>query len=592
MKTNEDSMSGHLENKIRILEKKIRTLEKEARTTRFSQKLTRTLFDISNAVMTSDNLEELYPVIYRALNNLLALPNFYIAIYNKKKGTLKIPFFVDEYDAEVLYEKTFDVDMSLTGEVIKAKKPLFLTESMLMERAAENRIIGTPSKIWIGVPLIVRKTVIGVMAIQSYHDPDYFTPNDKDLLVSVSHQVALAIERKHNMDEINVLRNYLFNIIDSMPSILVGVNRQKQVTQWNLQAQEETGIPFEKALGRPVNQVFPRLARHLDRITQSIQAGQVKTSLKNTFSKNSQTRHEDIIIYPLVTNGVEGAVIRIDDVTEKVRLEEMMIQSEKMMSIGGLAAGMAHEINNPLAGMMQNAQLIYQRLAHDLPANTRVAEEMGIDMKTIQAYMEKRGILEKLETITKTGNRAARIITNMLNFARKSDDVFEPEDMAGLLMDTVELARSDYNLKKQYDFKKIDIVTEFDPDLPPVYCDRNKIQQVLLNLFKNAAQAMHDQADVTNPARLVLRLVSMEGGVKIEIEDNGPGMDEATRKHMFEPFFTTKDVGKGTGLGLSVSYFIIVNDHKGKMRVRANPGSGSTFIIELPLEQQQNKSCP
>lgn len=280
---------------------------------------------------------------------------------------------------------------------------------------------------------------------------------------------------------------------------------------------------------------------------------------------------------------ITSARVVVQDITERKQVEELMVQSEKMLSIGGLAAGMAHEINNPLAGMMQNAQVIYNRLSSDLPANKEAASASGISMDSIRSYMDKRNILEQLQSINDAGARAARIVNNMLSFSRKSDSSKTKHQAAVLMDESVELARSDYNLARKYDFKRIRIVKAYAPNLPGVYCEKSKIEQVLLNILKNSAEAMTmDQQDNEIPElRLSLSLES--DFIKMEIADNGPGMGEETRKRIFEPFFTTKTVDQGTGLGLSVSYFIIVDDHKGKMDASSTPGEGSCFTIHLPV---------
>jgi signal transduction histidine kinase len=161
-----------------------------------------------------------------------------------------------------------------------------------------------------------------------------------------------------------------------------------------------------------------------------------------------------------------------------------------------------------------------------------------------------------LENIRHSGSRAAAIVKNMLNFVRKSDHVVSGHDLGSLLDTTVELARTDYDIKKHYDFKQIRIVREYDHALPPVPCEASKIQQVFLNIIKNGAEAMAGRGKVGTPPTFILRVKDDGPWVRVELEDNGPGMDEATRRRIFEPFFTTKPVGKGTGLGLSVSYFI------------------------------------
>ncbi len=281
---------------------------------------------------------------------------------------------------------------------------------------------------------------------------------------------------------------------------------------------------------------------------------------------------------------IVSARVVVHDITERKQVEELMVQSEKMMSIGGLAAGMAHEINNPLAGMMQNAQVIHNRLTKPLPANEQAAIESGTTMDSIKMFMEKRKILHQLENINTAGIRAARIVNNMLSFARKSNSEKQRNDIYKLMEETLDLAQSDYNLTKKYDFKRIDIIKEYAPGLPELYCEKSKIEQVLLNILKNSAEAMAAENSTDKPPILRLRLYKEQTHINIEIEDNGPGMEEKTSKHIFEPFFTTKSVDEGTGLGLSVSYFIVVDDHKGKMSVKSNLGKGTRFIIQLPIE--------
>ena len=564
------------------LEQRVIELEEKADQKSFSEKLTRTLFDISNAVNITTDLNELYQSIYKSLDRLMGLPNLYIAIYKAKTNKISIPFFVDQYDGYSEYEDYFTETNSLTGEVLQKKIPLFLNESQLNKRAAQGKILGTTPKIWLGVPLLKRKVPFGIIAVQCYDNPNYFSRKDLDILISVSNQIALAIERKQSLDERDMLKNYLYNIINSMPSILVGGDKKGFVTQWNLQAELETGVKAADAKGKSLVDVFPRLSQNMDQIKESIRSNKIKTRLKQKYFTGNETRYEDIIIYPLIINRVDGVVIRMDDITDKICLEEMMIQSEKMLSIGGLAAGMAHEINNPLAGMIQNAQVIYNRICQDLPANEKAAEEVGISLKDLRDYMEKRGVLNMLNMINDTGNRAARIVANMLSFARKSDSILETHDLSKLLRETIELAKSDYNLKKQYDFKLINIIEKFDASTPPVLCDKSKIQQVFLKILKNGAEAMFEMKKDSFMPRFILRLYKKNTMACIEIEDNGPEMDEEVQKRMFEPFFTTKPVNKGTGLGLSVSYFIIVKDHKGEMTVESTPDKNTKFVIKLP----------
>ncbi len=277
------------------------------------------------------------------------------------------------------------------------------------------------------------------------------------------------------------------------------------------------------------------------------------------------------------------AVVR--DITERKKTHEIMIQTEKMLSVGGLAAGMAHELNNPLGGMLQGAQNVLRRLSSDLRANIDVAGETGIDLQNLQNYLEKRQIFSSLNGIQASGKKAANIISNMLKFSRKSESTMRPADLAGLIRSTVELARTDYNLKKQYDFRNITITEEFDSHLLPVTCIEIEIEQVILNLLGNSAYAMANNVKGIQ-SLIILRLINEGKRVRIEVEDNGHGMNEETRHRIFDPFYTTKPEGEGTGLGLSVSYMIITNNHNGTIEVESEPGKGTKFIIKLPLIQE------
>jgi PAS domain S-box-containing protein len=393
-------------------------------------------------------------------------------------------------------------------------------------------------------------------------------------------------ERIRSEKESQRLRTLLSNIINSMPSMLIGVDADGRIAQWNQQAALVTGVSEGQAKGKPLGQVVPWLEPEMRKIRRSIADKKPFFEGKLRRIVGGETIFEDVTIYPLISNGVEGAVIRIDDVTDKVRIEDVLIQSEKMLSVGGLAAGMAHEINNPLASIMGNAQVLETRLTQPLPQNTAAAQEAGITMEAMRRYLELRGIPKMLLSIRSSGAQAAQIVSNMLSFSRKSDAALVPDDVTAILDKTLELASTDYNLKKNYDFKKIQIVREYEPNLPKILGSSSKLQQVFLNLFRNGAEAMGEKKFPDGQApRFTLRARHTPPWVRVELEDNGPGLEETVRKRIFEPFFTTKPVDRGTGLGLSVSYFIITEDHSGMMSVQTAVGEWTRFIIDLPAAQ-------
>lgn len=308
--------------------------------------------------------------------------------------------------------------------------------------------------------------------------------------------------------------------------------------------------------------------------------GESRPRIFNVVCKDGKVKTIDF--KPVALESGEQLVM-YEDITERKKSQELMIQTEKMMSVGGLAAGMAHEINNPLGGMLQGVQNVQRRLSPELKSNLNLADEIGIDLQKLQPYLEKRGILSTLEGIRDSGKKATQIISSMLQFSRRSESKMMPLSLPELVENALDLASKDYNLKKKFDFRNIRIVKKFDANLPMVSCTETEIEQVILNLLSNSAWAMNNDKNNKQP-QIILRMKHEGEMVQIEVEDNGPGMDEDVKKHVFEPFYTTKSVGEGTGLGLSVSFMIISNNHKGTMEVESELGKGTKFIIRLPLE--------
>ncbi|MBK7541533.1 MAG: PAS domain S-box protein [Candidatus Competibacter sp.] len=398
--------------------------------------------------------------------------------------------------------------------------------------------------------------------------------------------VAIDItEQKRAKEEVARMRLYLKNIIDSMPSVLVGVDPWGYITVLNQPAEQTGGVSWAAAQGRFFGEVFPQLQSQFEQVRQAIRDGHPIKTPRMTLEVDGELHYADVMVYPLMADNVSGAVIRMDDVTARVRIESMMVQTEKMLSVGGLAAGMAHEINNPLGAILQGSQNILRRIGPELTQNRAAADALGVDLNQLNRYLQERGILRLLEGIREAGARAAKIVADMLSFSRRSEAQFALVEVEDLLETVLRLAASDYDLKKKYDFKRIRIERAYDPALRLVYCDKTEIEQVILNLLKNAAQAMAEEE--TPSPRILLRTAREADYAVLEVVDNGPGMEDKTLKRIFEPFFTTKDVGVGTGLGLSVSYFIVTEQHNGRLSVTSKPGQGACFSIRLPLVREK-----
>jgi PAS domain S-box-containing protein len=347
------------------------------------------------------------------------------------------------------------------------------------------------------------------------------------------------------------LKEFNENIVESISVGVLAVDLADRIESWNSQMEVMYATPRAEALGRSLSGIFPPpFVEEYYRVRQS-------PGIHNFYkfrlsTPTGESRIANIAIAPLVTRHFEvvGRIIIVDDITERMELESQLSQAEKMSSIGLLAAGVAHEVNTPLAVISSYAQLLAKQLQGD----------------------EKRSAL--LEKITQQTFRASEIVNSLLNFSRTSGSEFQQVNLNKVVRDTLTL------LEHQFKHGRVHVESELLSDLPQIMGNSGKLQQVFLNLFLNAKDAM--------PQGGTLRVSTANGdGVKVMISDTGSGIAPEIVHRIYEPFFTTKTKPgegqrKGTGLGLSVSYGII-QEHAGKIHVSSQPGKGTTFSLEFPM---------
>ena len=406
------------------------------------------------------------------------------------------------------------------------------------------------------LPLKVEDKVVGCLAMGKKHDGSYFSREDWELLTTISGSAALALE---NADlygretvramEMQRLKDYSEDIIESLTVGVSVIDEAGLVIGWNRVLEDQVGVRKEAAIGRtlqdvlgptPYGALFPEEGqadfRLLSEVTLEMAGG-----VKKVF---------DIARTPLLDNALKpyGTIIVFEDITDKIRLQQQLLTSEKLASIGLLSAGVAHEINTPLTGISSYIQMLQKKLT-----DTHYAQILG-----------------KVEAQT---DRVARIIKNLLTFARSpSEASFQRVDLKQSLEEILSLI--DYKLKNM----NIRLALELEP-VPPLNAQGERLQQVFINIILNALDAMPQGGD------LRIRLSLEDGAEVVRISDTGTGIKPEHRSRIFDPFFTTKGVGKGTGLGLSISY-AIVKEHDGRIDVQSEVGRGSTFTITLPVGRE------
>lgn len=393
--------------------------------------------------------------------------------------------------------------------------------------------------------------------------------------------------RKSVETQLTHTRSFLDNIIDSMPSALFTLDQNGFIIQCNQQAADWLAEERHPLVGKRLANYIDQLEILNDLLLESLEQNSVKKIERLRLSLPIGDFPADITVYPLKDDTLKGLVIRIDDISQREKMEEVIMQTEKMKSVGGLAAGMAHEINNPLGAILQGVQNIQRRLNIQSAVNQQVADDKQLDLPAMEQYLEQRQIYKFINNIQDAGQRAASIVSNMLQFSRGNQQQLSETLVKELIDRTLTIARADLDLKS------IDIDLTSIEEGKTLYCIPSEIEQVILNLLQNAAQALSDyQPPEQTPwaPKIELDVHQDSSNTYIKVKDNGPGMNAETRRRIFEPFFTTKDIGLGTGLGLSVSYFIITAHHHGQLDIESSPNMGACFTIRLPNEPYSKKS--
>lgn len=375
------------------------------------------------------------------------------------------------------------------------------------------------------------------------------------------------------------LKQMLSGIIDAIQSVLIAIDSQKTIIYWNNEAAKECKLTSKDVIGKNLLDVCPVFRRVEKDFLESLGNTDMYKNDNVEIQKDGVICNYSIAVFPVVKEDKTDYIIRVDDITELIKMQKALAESEKIMVVGGLAAGMAHEINNPLAIVMQSSQVIQNRLSENLPKNTQTAEKLGISLEKVRNYLEKRDILKMLDSINEGCMRASTIVSSLLKFARK-DGTTKIKQSINTIIENAVVHVLEYAGDK-YSFLTLEILKEFENDcLVPLVED--EIEKVFINILKNSVEAIGDISKKKNKAKIVIGVVENEDYVKISIKDNGPGIDDKTVEHIFEPFYTNKENNGYAGLGLSIAYFIVKTNHGGQMDVFSEVGKGTELTVMLP----------
>jgi PAS domain S-box-containing protein len=361
-----------------------------------------------------------------------------------------------------------------------------------------------------------------------------------------------SLERKAN--ELAQLTRYNQSVIESIVVGVTVVSPEGEIRVWNNAMAAMSGLRTDWAVGRNIAEALPpdllETVRHAAGGPGWTVREMAHIHKAHLVFQEGHPRLVNITLAPFLSQDdvVTGALLLFDDITEKSRLEEQLLQADRLSSIGLFAAGVAHEVNTPLAGVASYVQSLLQDTPPEDPR------------------------YELLQKIEKQSFRASGIINNLLNFARFDAAEFREVDLNSLMTDTVSLVEG------QFRKGRIKISLELDPALPTTLGNGGRLQQVFMNLFLNARDAM------PKGGRLQVRTFREDSALVVQVQDNGRGIAPEDVKRIYDPFFTRKGVGKGTGLGLSVSWGII-QEHAGRIKVDSTPGHGTVFTVQLPIHR-------
>jgi two-component system NtrC family sensor kinase len=506
-----------------------------------------TMNTIAELITRAVNLTDILPRVL--VQTLKLIPARGAAVYLLRDNPTRLELQYQENADRLLTDIQIDPD---EDQDIQEEIVTDLPSSLLQAASGRMSFFACAEKQnCLNVPLVCRHKVLGVLTFVQV-DFNEITPERRELLNSVGQQIGITIESLQNVEQLVRSKDLLQSVFDGITDMMVLLDRDGRVKMVNQPYLRHYGVTLEEVLDQPCGATHSGSYCPLSR-------GSLETVFhtKKPMTEEVQSDKGEIFLvhyYPIVDEAGEvvSIVHHAKDITAEKRVEQRIQHAEKLASLGQLAGGIAHEINNPLGVILCYADLLKSQLA-DFPQG-----------------------LNDVGVIVKHAVNCQRIVADLLDFARAQETERQPTGLNDTIQDVVRIA--EHQCRRQHCAIELDL----DPELPLVKIDANKMKQVYLNLLMNSLQAIDGRGTI----RITTRRLPEAGKVQIVFWDNGAGIPAEIIDRIFDPFFSTKKTGEGTGLGLSISYGI-VKDHGGDIQVESEPGQWTRFTIELPIEERR-----
>lgn len=525
-----------------------------------SAETARMLHKVSHAVNVDSSLDELFKTIHKSLATLMDTTNFYIALYDAKTNLISFPYHVDEMDEDGSPIEA-DSESSLTAQIISEAQTLFLTEEAIEERIASNKHMGIASKNFLGVPLMLSNQVIGALVVQSYSRIDLYDNDDRLLLESISEQIAFALRKKQNDENLMTM----IQAIEQAGEGILIFSPEGYIKYVNSVFEKATGYRRIELIDKPIDALpfDSESEKNLKNSWLRVKSYQPWRGKLQFIRKDLTKLVLDMIVKPVLDNEnhLSSIIASCKDVTYEILREEQLKKTQRLEAIGRLTGGIAHDFNNVLSAIIG-----YTELASDDVAP-------GSDTAS------------NLSEVLKSSLRAKEMISHLLAFSKQEESKTE-------IIELVDHVKESVRFLKSFLPRSIKIQESYLAEKSTAVAVSGQIHQIIINFGTNAMHAMKNQDGILE---IKVEQISFKSKdmvafpeldqchyLLISVTDNGCGIDDSQLDRIFDPYYTTKGANEGTGLGLSIVHGIVVS-HRGAIRVESKVGVGTTFKVYLPL---------